>query len=523
MTQVCNCSRSVKAHDILTESHTRHVLRERTCDSREVVCKLCGNGVSYGSTTYYCRLCRSYFHKDCLTITSPKIHEHTLTYLQRKHSFGFDACGFVRPDEIDMFGCLLCDFFVHRSCIFLPRVIKLTRHSHYLSHVFHILDDEAKCGVCQGRFSSGYGGYACIDKTCDYVVHSTCATNINVWDGIDVEGEFNEVSSSKDALVSSLEDMDDIKVHHFSHDHGLSRINVSVDHEECRQVCEACILPIDMGTFLGCKECSFALHEECARLPPEMEHPLHRHRITVQVQRNINEGFFTCSACKQDSCGFMYQCCQEECGFKIDVKCASFTDPFKHKPHKCPLYLRLEDLGNRKSYLCCGCHEYSTTVATCIKCKDSSFDFKCLNLPPVIRCKYDIHPLTLYFDRKRYEKQQLEKFWKSNFLGWGRDRLPYSWCDVCEEEVHEYLLFYICFDCRTTIHVKCILGSYPYMKPSHKIKVNGLKIQIASNTGSSRPICHTCHSLCRDKLVFKENGLCFCSLMCIHSTVLRSE
>ncbi|KAL0790396.1 hypothetical protein Bca101_006642 [Brassica carinata] len=235
---------------------------------------------------------------------------------------------------------------------------------------------EAKCGVCQGRFSSGYGGYACIDKTCDYVVHSTCATNINVWDGIDVEGEFKEV-------------------------------------------CEACILPIDMGTFLGCKECSFALHEESARLPPEMEHPLHRHRITVQVQRNINEGFFTCSACKQDSCGFMYQCCQEECGFKIDVKCASFTDPFKHKPHKCPLYLRLEDLGNRKSYLCCGCHEYSTTVATCIKCKDSSFDFKCLNLPPVIRYKYDIHPLTLYFDRKRYEKQQLEKFWKSNFLGDG--------------------------------------------------------------------------------------------------------
>ncbi|CAN6824072.1 unnamed protein product, partial [Brassica oleracea] len=82
-----------------------------------------------------------------------------------------------------MFGCLQCDFFVHRSCIFLPRVIKLTRHSHYLSHVFHILDDEATCGVCQGRFSSGYGGYACIDKTCDYVLHSTCATDTKVWDG----------------------------------------------------------------------------------------------------------------------------------------------------------------------------------------------------------------------------------------------------------------------------------------------------------------------------------------------------
>ncbi|CAN7034281.1 unnamed protein product [Brassica rapa subsp. trilocularis] len=65
-----------------------------------------------------------------------KIHEHLLTYLRRKLPVGCDACGFSSPDDIDMFGCLQCDFFVHRSCIFLPRVIKLTRHSHCLSHVF---------------------------------------------------------------------------------------------------------------------------------------------------------------------------------------------------------------------------------------------------------------------------------------------------------------------------------------------------------------------------------------------------
>ncbi|CAH8315456.1 unnamed protein product [Eruca vesicaria subsp. sativa] len=413
-----------------------------------------------------------------------------------------------------MFGCLQCDFFVHRSCIFLPEVIKLTRHSRYLSHVFHILNEAAKCGVCQGRFSSGYGGYACIDMTCDYVVHSTCATNSNVWDGIDhVEGELEEGSSSKDVMVYSIEEMDAKKVHHFSHGHGLSRIHVD---EDCCQLCEACILPIDMGTFLGCKECSFALHEECARLAPEMDHPLHRHRITVQVQMNTKESFFTCSACKQYSCGFLYQCCQEDCGFKIDAKCASFADPFKHITHKCPLYLRLEDLANRKSYLCCGCHEYSTTVATCNTCEDDSFDFKCLNLPPVIRYKYDVHPLTLYFDTEHYKKQMLEK--RQENYSWGRERPPYSWCDACEEEIHENLLFYICFDCRISLHVKCILGNYPYMKPGHNIKVNGTKIQIASNSGAFRPMCHTCHSLCRDKLVFKDQDLCFCSFKCIPCT-----
>lgn len=321
-----------------------------------------------------------------------------------------------------------------------------------------------------------------------------------MWDGIDVEGKLEEgSSSSKDA---SLEEMDDKTVHHFSHEHGLSRIHVD---EECWQLCEACILPSDMGTFLRCKECSFALHEECARLPQEMDHPLHRHRLTLKVKMNINEGFFTCSVCKQYHCGFMYKC--RYCGtFKMDAKCASFTEPFKHITHRCPLYLRLENHGyNTSSYLCCGCHKkYPTIVATCTTCEDFSFDFKCLNLPPVVRFKYDIHPLYLYFDTEHNKKQLLEKRQES-----------YSWCDVCEEEIHENLLFYICFDCRISLHVKCILGNYPYMKPGHNIKVEDLNIQIASNTGACRPMCHKCHSLCRDKLVFKEEDLCFCSLTCI--------
>ncbi|KAG2292399.1 hypothetical protein Bca52824_039068 [Brassica carinata] len=340
--------------------------------------------------------------------------------------------------------------------------------------------EAATCGVCQGRFSSGYGGYACIDKTCDYVLHSTCATDTKVWDGIDVEGEeFEEAkddAEAKDDVVSSLEEMDDNKkVDHFSHEHGLSRIHVD---EECWQLCEACIHPIAVGTFLGCKECSFALHEEWV---------------------------FTCSVCKQYTSGFiMYQCCQKDCGFKMDAKCASFTEPFKHSTHKCPLYLRLED--NTKSNLCCGCREDSTsTVATCTTCEDYYLDFKCLNLPPVVRFKYDTHPLYLYIDTEHYKKQLLES----------ERPPPYSWRDVCEEEIHENLLFYVCFDCRTTLHVKCILGRYPYMEPGHTIKEKDVEIQIASNSGACSPKCRLCRSHCRDKLVFKDDDLCFCSYKCI--------
>ncbi|CAN6985321.1 unnamed protein product [Brassica oleracea var. botrytis] len=409
----------------------------------------------------------------CLTITNPKIHEHSLTYIRRKLSVRCDACGFVvTPDVFDMFGCLQCDFFLHRSCVLLPRhymktrripteyIIKLACHSHYyLSHVFHILDDEAECGVCKGRFRSGNGGYACIDKTCHYVVHSTCATNSNVWDGIDhVKRELEEGKS-----MSSMKNVGSYVKH-------VSFLLIWV---------------------LSCVARNAVL--------PSMKNVLAYHRKWIIrryiaiVQMNINEGFFTCSVCKQMSCGFMYRCCQEDCWFEIDVKCASFTDPFKHTTHRCPLYLRLEDHGY---YLCRGCHVPSTTVATCTTCEDSSFDFKCLNLPPVIRYKYDVHPLYLYSGTEYYKKPLLEK-------------RPDSWCDVCEKQILEDLLFYVCFDCRIALHVTCILGNYPYMKPGHNIKVEGLEIQIASNSGACRPMCHSCGQSLRRQVGIQAQGFMF--------------
>ncbi|WZZ70990.1 hypothetical protein YC2023_082360 [Brassica napus] len=46
-------------------------------------------------------------------------------------------------------------------------------------------------------------------------------------------------------------------------------------------------------------------------------------------------------------------------------------------------------------------------------------------------------------------------------------------------------------------------GRHPYMKPGHKIKVNGLEIQIVSNNVVSRQPCHTCQCICEDKVPFE--------------------
>lgn len=199
----------------------------------------------------------------------------------------------------------------------------------------------------------------------------------------------------------------------------------------------------------------------------------------------------------------MYQCSQKDCGFQIDVNCASFTDPLNHIAHPPPpLFYSTSNF----EYLCKGCDQYSTNVVYYVTCY-IRLDFKCVTLPRLVKYKHDVHPLTLYCDKSYQRFKQ------------------FSWGEICEEEINVEMLYYICHDCITTLHIGCMIGKYPYLKPSHRIKVDGLTIQITTNSSVSRSICHTCHRICQDKLVFMISGkdVCFCSLDCVHSSSCRTH
>ncbi|KAG2293737.1 hypothetical protein Bca4012_005177 [Brassica carinata] len=477
----------------------RHIQEKPSCLRRNGVCTFCKNEV-LESNAFYCHTCWSHYHKDCLTITYPKIHNHTLTFIHRNNAFTCDACGFVLEKQVNMFACLQCDFFVHRECIFLPKVIKITRHSHYLSHTLCIPDGNLICKICRNhriKLKPGYGGYTCIDNSCDYVAHSDCATLKDVWDGRDHHIEGHEEDSNSEADLAALVDINGKSMRHFSHDHDLLVSDVERGEKEDGYVCQACILPIEFGRFLACKECDFALHEACGSLPRKMENSLHPHSLILQIDMmNIEEGFFTCSVCLRESCGFMYQCSQKDCGFQMDVNCASFADPLNHIAH--PPHLLFYTSSNYE-YSCMGCDQRSKNVVHCPTCY-FPLDFKCVTLPRLVKYKHDVHPLTLYCDKSNTRFEKL------------------SWCEICEEKINVKMLYYICHDCITTLHIGCMIGKYPYLKPSHRIKVDGVTIQITTNSSVSRSICHTCHRICQDKLVFMISGkdVCFCSLDCVH-------
>ncbi|KAG2294936.1 hypothetical protein Bca52824_041605 [Brassica carinata] len=436
-----------------SSDHPKHEFEEsQQCISRGAICYLCKNKFSLveesSNAFYCCQGCGSSFHKDCLTVTYPKCHEHTLTFIRRKIPFPCDVCGQEFPDE--MYGCLQCDFFVNRHCIYLPKVIKITRHSHRLSHVLRMSDGDNVCGIFRSLVDVGYGGYSCIDKTCNYVAHFIVAAS-----------EVDDV-----APLLLVEDIDGESTwRHFSHDHDLLRV---VEEQGSEELCQACILPTyKTGKFLRCKECDFAIHETCASLPRKMAHGLHVHPLTLHVETGMDSSFV------------LY------CGFKMDVRCASFVEPFNHTalPHD-PFYLGVD--FNEYIYRCYGCRQRSRFTARCVQ-GSIDFDFKCLNLPGRVEYKCDDHPLTLYYDHKL------------KVIAKGR-------------------IIYTCRHCFTTLHVDCILGKYPYLKCGNRIKVNGFEVKIASNDGASRPICQTCHRICQDKQVFNgKDQVCFCSIKCIPS------
>lgn len=158
---------------------------------------------------YHCSPCNFSLHTSCalirppLTIENPKSHDHTLILFPRQIPLPCDACGFSLDDPSDhVYSCLLCNYMVHRTCIYLPRVIKITRHPHHrLSFTSSIVPArEISCGVCRKTVDVNYGSYTC-NEGCPYALHSKCATKKQVWDGKDVEGVPEEERRNTRALL----------------------------------------------------------------------------------------------------------------------------------------------------------------------------------------------------------------------------------------------------------------------------------------------------------------------------------
>ncbi|CAA7053541.1 unnamed protein product [Microthlaspi erraticum] len=292
-----------------------------------------------------------------LSIDHPKWHEHTLSHFPRQASLTCDLCALTDSNS-HFYLCLLCDFVVHQSCLCLPHVIRISRHPHRISFTPSFGQGNWVCGVCRREINNDYGGYSCIKDGCSYAAHSKCATQSNVWDGKELEGEPAEI---EEEVKPSFVRISDGIIQHFSHEHHHLRLdeNADRDFDENKQ-CEACITPIYFGNYYSCMQCEFILHETCANLSRKMHHPIHPHLLTlvtgydrvIKISPHTRIYESSCSACPWLwTAGFFYECGEEGCQFK----CATIPQKVRYKHDKHMLVLSYGKETSTMTYWCEAC------------------------------------------------------------------------------------------------------------------------------------------------------------------------
>lgn len=488
----------------------------------EVRCKCCQRRLQ--DVYYHCSICNYSINLTCtrnppaLTISYGKCHEHTLTLFPRRVHSPCDACGLSLDKTNDLvYNCLLCNYMVHWTCIYLPRVIKITRHPHRLSLSSSLPSGVFRCGVCRHNINVTYGQFSCV-KGCHYAVHSRCAVEGRVWDGKDLDGVPEDPDEDD---IDPFVRIDDETIDHFSHEHYL-KLHKNDDVSDENRFCHACTTPVLVSeSFYSCIQCNFLLHEACASLRGKIDHPLHKHSLILyevppvpfeseHMQRRIRglfptmisiEGMFKCSSCEQIGNGFMYKCRENGCEFQLDTRCASLPDPLIHGSHPHDLFFNLTQgdcLGCKSS----SCSSYSLE---CMECK-SFLGLKCASLPIVTYYKHDRHPLTLCYGEKDTTSSQ-------------------HWCEICESKLDAKEWFYTCDDCSVTVHVSCLLGKQIFWKPASFEVTTPIKrnsFSVIRNNGNNRAFCVMCSSRCVEPFVFKfNNNVVVCTFSCVIGRILR--
>ncbi|KAJ4887664.1 Cysteine/Histidine-rich C1 domain family protein [Raphanus sativus] len=429
-----------------------------------------------------------------LSINHPRWHEHTLAWFPRRASLVCNVCAL--PDSTSpIYMCPPCDFVVHLRCISLPRVIRISRHLHRIGFTQSFDQGDWSCGVCRTKIDNDCGGYSCTKTDCSYTAHSRCATQRNVWDGLELEGEPEEKEEKE---VEPFVGISDGIIQYFTHQlhHLTLNENTGRDYDEDK-ICQACVMPIYFGKYYSCMQCEFILHETCANLPRKTYTPIHPHLLTlVGGKDDVHSYYELCAACGSRFSGFFYKCGKEDCDFQLHVQCATISEPLVHGSHAHPLFLTSKPEEQRE---CCVCKSMENETFNCIECECSfTLCFRCATLPEKVRYKHDDHMLTLSYGKET-------------------STMMY-WCEACEGQVKPKERFYTCDEyCCVTLHIDCLLGKVLYMKPgSSFLMPNDEKVSVLSNNHHmSRPICCYCKKRCPGKVVFQFRGKPLCSIDCL--------
>ena len=312
-------------------------------ETTNFTCRACEK--SRSQFAYCCNRCHFFLDVECALMFTRNFegqnyilsyyHHHPLILCNKEsndHVVSCDGCNQVISNEI--YGCIQCDFYLHRSCAAVPHQIKHPLHPKHTLNLF--FDEKLLCRV-------------------------------SILKSLDKKGKAKYLRHK-----------------HFS-------IHDDKENEVCCGVCEKHVC----GPSYECIRCKFFIHQDCIEPVEEVQHPFQPHDNDSLIgvsRKTLPRKKFTCDACFCKSCfGFSYRC--EECSFKLDANCASLKPPIKYKGHK-HLLTFFEKVYDDPQCEVCKTSYPDVSYLRCVEC-DFNVHLLCVPLPSTIKHKCHIDPLYL--------------------------------------------------------------------------------------------------------------------------------
>ncbi|TXG66070.1 hypothetical protein EZV62_007345 [Acer yangbiense] len=389
-------------------------------------------------------------------------HPHKLTLLQHEESKEDESDDETNGEEIKYCdGCnevmcfqgyschesAKCKFYLHKSCSELPPNIQHPLHPHPLillseipsSSIFNL--NGIICDGCRNLYKKGFTYYC--SWSCGFNLHPKCASIL----------DHQQTFINKEV----------IQLYHFCHKHALNFCNLRESNEKDCCCCKQRII----GSAYCCLECGFFIHESCAEIPKQVQHPFHPQHLLLAQPMEVMGIFdeFTslfstldsgrdCNACQLEIHGIKIGCI--ECSFNLHVSCANPNyRALEHKCHEHNMYYFVDNTIER-FFKCDKCYERCTEKSfyRCVEC-DFNLHLECIPIPSVVAVtQKHHHPLTL-MDSVKEDNPLVQYLMDSN------DKVDHSmdyYCDDCETSGNPKHHAYCCKECIYIAHVECIIS-----------------------------------------------------------------
>ena len=378
-----SCASLPRRVKVIRHNHALNLVHSLQVQFDFPFCRLCVQNVDIDYGLYHCSRCDFIAHVNCamderyredVTLLEEdedlelNQHDYSTIYKVKKTNVGED--GIEIATEIEHFGhqhdlqltyevlnnqkcngcvraifppfycCAGCNFFLHKSCVELPKIKRHPLHQHPLTliPVVPYGDHWFWCQACYQR-SNGFI-YRC--KDCRFELDVQCS------------------------LVSDI-------LTHQSHAHRFILSNTGF-----KQSCSSCGSERDQ--VFRCTICEFALDFKCATLPHTTRYKQHEHPFTLCYTTEDDSGEYYCDICEEerDPKHWFYYCV--DCSYPAHPQCILGKHPnikfgvsytFNFHPH--PLTFTKETKDHPPCHKCS--HPCEESIYQCAECNFNMHDY----------------------------------------------------------------------------------------------------------------------------------------------------